>query len=185
MGSRNCLLLFCITAVLSSCASNTKLYFVRHAEKGTIPARDPDLTPDGMLRAQSLARLLRNNGIAAIYSTDTRRTRQTAEPLSTLTGRPIRLYSNDTTQKFLYRLLERDENALVVGHSNTVLLMLKEIGVQPSAVTIADDDYDNLFVVTIGTKNGTGEISLHLRERTYGKKSPASSDTASRKSSMH
>lgn len=168
-----------------SCTSTTKLYFVRHAEKGTVPSGDPDLTPEGVHRAQTLARLLRNNDIRAIYSTDTRRTRQTAEPLGSLTGRKTILYSNDTMQRFLYGIMERDQNALVVGHSNTVLRMLREIGVQPSAAAISDDDYDNLFVVSIGSKNGSGEVSLRLRERTYGKKSPSSPDTSKVRTPMH
>jgi hypothetical protein len=36
---------------------------------------------------------------------------------------------------------------LVVGHSNTVPIFLRRLG-YPTTVSIADTDFDNLFVVT-------------------------------------
>ena len=41
-------------------------------------------------------------------------------------------------------------NVLVVGHSNTVPAVIKELGVA-EPVSIAETEYDNLFVVTKGT----------------------------------
>jgi hypothetical protein len=37
-------------------------------------------------------------------------------------------------------------NVLIVGHSNTVPELLKKLGIK-DAITIADTEYDNLFVV--------------------------------------
>jgi phosphohistidine phosphatase SixA len=168
--------LFFLFAILLGCSKANKIYFVRHAEKGTTPAGNPDLTPAGVQRAEALDKLLRGNGIEAIYSTETARTRQTAGPLSVSTGIPIRSYSNDTTQKFLYHLLETEQHALVVGHSNTVLKMIRDLGLTPSLKEIFDNDYDNLFIVIQKTKSGVGGYKLSLRERTYGKKSPSGAD---------
>ena len=78
-------LLILLSVVLVQCHS-TRVYIVRHAEKGTMPAGDPDLTEEGRARAQALAGSLRNKEIKAIYSTQTRRTQQTAEPLSLQTA---------------------------------------------------------------------------------------------------
>ena len=47
-------------------------------------------------------------------------------------------------------------NVLVIGHSNTVPDLLKRLGVK-QAITIADSEYDNLFVVV---RHGTGEPTL-------------------------
>jgi phosphohistidine phosphatase SixA len=162
--------------ILLGCSKANKIYFVRHAEKGTAPAGDPDLTAAGIQRAEALEKLLRGNGIEAIYSTETGRTRQTAGPLSRSIGIPIRSYSNDTTQKFLYHLLANEQNSLVVGHSNTVLKMIRDLGLTPAVKEISDNEYDNLFIVTQKTKSGVGGYKLSLRERTYGKRSPSGTD---------
>jgi broad specificity phosphatase PhoE len=172
---RSLLLLF--TAVLLTQCRSTKVYIVRHAEKSTQPAGDPDLTALGRARAEALADLLRGEDIRQIYSTETRRTRQTAEPLSLQTGVPVRAYANDTLLKFLYRVLDEEKNTVIVGHSNTVLKMLDEWSLRHSTREIPDNDYDNLFVVSAKPRNGPGGYKLRLKERTYGKKSPDRADS--------
>lgn len=166
------LVLISMVMMAGACSTGHRIYFVRHAEKSTQPPRDPDLTDAGRQRAESLARLLGSRDIGSIYSTDTRRTRQTAEPLSRDKSIPVSLYSNDTTQRFLYQLLDREQSALVVGHSNTVLSMLTGLGLKPSIKEIPDNDYDNLFIVIQRQRNGRAGYQLQLKERTYGRKSP-------------
>lgn len=163
--------MFLFALLLSGCAPTVRLYFVRHAEKSTSPAGDPDLTEAGRQRAEVLSRTLKRHDIGAIHSTDTRRTRQTAAPLSQATGVPVSLYSQDTVQRFLYALMDAERNALVVGHSNTVLGMIRSLGLEPAKREIADHEYDNLFLVTMKPKNGLGGYDLNLKERTYGRKS--------------
>ncbi|MGL6269853.1 MAG: SixA phosphatase family protein [Chitinophagaceae bacterium] len=165
-----------VTCTMVQCRS-TKVYIVRHAEKSTAPPQDPDLTDEGRMRAEDLAGELKNNRISKVYSTDTRRTRQTAEPFSIQSGVPIQLYKNDTLLKFLYHVLDAEKNTLIVGHSNTTLQMLNELGLHPTIKVIPDNDYDNLFIVTLKSKGGPGGYHLKLREKTYGRKSPVVSET--------
>jgi bisphosphoglycerate-dependent phosphoglycerate mutase len=73
--------------------------------------------------------------------------------------------------KFLYSILESGENALVVGHSNTVLTMIQELELKPSKNEIPDTEYDNLYVVYLKNKNGRGGFTLRLKEMKYGKSS--------------
>lgn len=157
--------------------SNTKLYIVRHAEKSTQPPDNPDLTAEGRQRAEELASLLKNSDIRTIYSTETRRTQQTAAPLSLQTGIAVQPYKNDTLPKFLQRVLDGGQNALIVGHSNSVIKMLTELGLKPTMNEIADNDYDNFFIVTKKSKDGSGGHQLKLKQKTYGKKSPSISDS--------
>jgi phosphohistidine phosphatase SixA len=164
---------------------STKVYIVRHAEKSTNPPQDPDLTAEGRARAENLAMELKNKGITEVYSTDTRRTRQTAEPFSLQSGVQVKLYKNDTLLKFLYHVLDAEKNTLIVGHSNTTVQMLKELGLNPSIKSIPDNDYDNLFIITLKSKETTGGYNLKLREKTYGKKSPAVSDSIVKKTVMN
>lgn len=150
-----------------SCSS-AKIFFVRHAEKSNVTKVDPPLTPDGEKRAVDLAKTLKGKKIKHIYSTQTTRTVSTAKPLSEALSIPIDLYAHDTMPKFLYRVLESGENALVVGHSNTVLKMIEELDLQPTKKEIAEAEYDNLFVVYLKRKNGQGGYKLQLKELKYG-----------------
>lgn len=176
-------LLALMPLMLVHCRS-TKVYIVRHAEKSTMPAKDPDLTAEGRARAQSLAGYLGKKQIKAIYSTQTRRTQQTAEPLSLQTGVAVSPYTNDTLAKFLYRVLDAEKNTLIVGHSNTVLKMVQELSLKPSIKEIPDNDYDNLFIIVVKSKDGPAGYELKLKERTYGKKSPNTKDTARQVNTM-
>ena len=129
------------------------VFVVRHAEK--ISEQDERLTEAGRARADRLAKMLKDSGIAAIYSTDTERTIGTAKPLADALGLKIRIYDtapSEGNMDFL-RLVERlqsevppDGVVLVVGHSNTVPLILKALGCAEE-VSIASGDYDNLFLV--------------------------------------
>ena len=172
-----------IICTMVQCKS-TKVYVVRHAEKSTSPPEDPDLTAEGRVRAESLASELKNKRITAVYSTDTRRTRQTAEPFSLQTGNPIQIYKNDTLLKFLYHVLDAEKNTLIIGHSNTTIQMLRELGLNPTVKSIPDNDYDNLFIITLKSKETTGGYDLKLKEKTYGKKSPSVSDSIVKKTVM-
>src|SRR5579864_8198921 len=62
------------------------LILVRHADKAAQPVDDPPLTAAGTKRAQDLAEALRSAGVAAIITTQLRRTRDTAQPLATALG---------------------------------------------------------------------------------------------------
>ena len=177
MPMRSAILVLLSSLLLLGCTPTVRLYFVRHAEKSASPPGDPDLTEAGRQRAEALSRVLKRHGIESIYSTDTRRTRQTAAPLSEATGVPVRLYSQDTVQRFLYSLMDDERNALVVGHSNTVLGMLRSLGLEPTKSEIKDHEYDNLFLVTMKPKSGLGGYDLNLKERTYGRKSVPGSQT--------
>jgi phosphohistidine phosphatase SixA len=81
-----------LTALLAAPASlagqspvttgSTTVIIVRHAEKATDDARDPSLSPAGQHRAQALASALGDAGVTALYATQYKRTRATAEPLA-------------------------------------------------------------------------------------------------------
>ncbi|MEP7319391.1 MAG: histidine phosphatase family protein, partial [Panacibacter sp.] len=120
-------------------------------------------------RAEALSVVLSTKNIAAIFSTNTLRTTQTATPLSNATGKPITLYSNDTMSLFVNRLQQFRSNVLVVGHSNTVLQLLDSFHLAHNIQNIADNDFDNLFIIK--TKRFF-RTSTSLTETTYGALSP-------------
>lgn len=75
----------------------TRLYLVRHGQSaGNAEGRfgghgATPLSPKGVLQAETTARLLTDEGVSAIYSSDLDRAVQTAMPLSELSGIPVKL----------------------------------------------------------------------------------------------
>lgn len=143
------------------------VFVVRHAEK--ISEDDERLTDAGRARAGRLAGMLKNAGVSAIYSTQTERTIGTAQPLANALGLKIGIYDARTVEgrpdfkEFVERVHREvpDGIALVVGHSNTVPLLLEAFGCGEE-ITIASDEYDNLFVVVPDTMKPKATL-LRLR----------------------
>jgi 2,3-bisphosphoglycerate-dependent phosphoglycerate mutase len=136
--------------------TTTTVVVVRHAEKVLVTIADPPLTAAGERRAERLAAMFGDvrgaGGLDAIYVTDTRRAQQTAMPLATRLGlRATTLPATDVDAVVSHVLKEhRGGRALIVGHSNTVPEIVHKLsGAQVPA--IGDDDYDNVYVVTVPT----------------------------------
>jgi broad specificity phosphatase PhoE len=140
----------------------TTVILVRHAEKGTTPADDPPLTAQGRQRAESLARMLANTTITAIYTTPYARTRETAAPLAAAKGlTPVELavgafYPQQIVQKVHE---QRGGTFVVVGHSNTTRDALRAFGFA-EAKDIPESEYDNLYIVTYGESTEKSLLSL-------------------------
>jgi broad specificity phosphatase PhoE len=147
-----------LLAVAASAAAQSAVFIVRHAERAdtvqggnAMMAADPELSAAGRARAESLAAMLKDAGITAVFTTQYKRTKQTAEPLARALGITI----TEVTAKDLNGLPEMlravSGNVLVVGHSNTVPATLKGLGIADPP-SIAEAEFDNLFIVTLGEK---------------------------------
>ena len=151
--------------------ATTTMIFVRHAEKALIPVDDPGLSPEGQARAEELARQLVDAdvvaGIDAIYSTDTRRTRETAQPVAAALGLEILSYTNQEDDEPVVDTMVRDNKGkiiLVVGHSNTVPTMIAALGASKKVPPIAEMEYDNLYLISIPWFGKTKTIRLRYGE---------------------
>lgn len=94
----------------------------------------------------------------------------TAQPLAAKLGREVQPYSPDTALVLLNRLKNGNQNALVVGHSNTVLPMLEMLGVSHSKKEIPDWEYDNIFRVSFRNKGNIGQ-KVNFKALKYGQPS--------------
>jgi broad specificity phosphatase PhoE len=145
----------------------TTVILVRHAEKKIEPANpDPDLTPEGVERAQEIAREFGGAGINAIYATQYKRTQETVKPLSDRTGVPVTVLDSNQTNELLKRIqtTHRGQTIFIAGHNNTVPAMVSELSGE-TYPTIPDTEYDNLYIVTI-YRSGKAKV-LKLK---YGNK---------------
>lgn len=158
-----------LVAVLSAspAAAQPTIVLVRHAERadtaqGTSPtmAADPDLSAAGRARADSLATALKDAKITAVYATEFKRTQQTAGPLAKALGLTVTIVTSKNEPELIDRLKKSKGNVLVVGHSNTVPEILKALGVT-APVTIGDNDFDNMFLVTLSSPPAW--LRLHYR----------------------
>ncbi len=141
-------------------ASATTYVIVRHAEKAGDAGADPALTPKGQRRSQRLALMLRSMKLDAVLSTDYQRTRETAAPSAAQAGVELDLYDPRKPGELLTGLAERFEGAsvLIVGHSNTVPDLVRRLGGEAPSGDLADDEYDNVFIVTV---LGDGRVLTH------------------------
>lgn len=164
---RICLALSLLLATTAPALAQSPIYLVRHAERAdsgtmaaTTMATDPDLSDAGRARSESLAVMLKDAGIKAIYTTEYKRTRQTAAPLAKALGIEATVVPAREMKALVEKLKGSAAPVLVVGHSNTVGETIAALGVTES-VKIGDADYDNLFIVVPGTKPTL--VRLHYR----------------------
>lgn len=152
-----------VLALLSSLpAAAADIYLVRHAEKTLDASQDPELTDSGRQRAANLANMLRSTEIRHVFSTDFRRTRDTAAPLAGLLGVEIEIYDPDELEAFAHRLQQLDANALVVGHSNTTPALVELLGGDRGTPIEENWEYDRLYLVRIEDGRAIHTILLHV-----------------------
>jgi phosphohistidine phosphatase SixA len=125
------------------------VYFVRHFEKVT-PSnqqvdRDPALTTVGERRALNLAGLLAQQPLKAIYSTQYKRTMQTALPTALAHNLTVTHYDPRKLEPFATALATLGHDALVVGHSYTTPYLVNVLTGQN--ISLSESDYGDVFVI--------------------------------------
>ena len=162
-GPRLCAVLVLLFAVAAPSLSFAQklVIVVRHAERadggagagtGTMTGQtDPPLSAAGTVRAQTLVKTLGDAGITAIYTTEYVRTQDTVKPLAAKLGlTPQTMPARDTAALAAkLKSAHAADVVLVAGHSNTVPAIIKAFG--GPDVTVADDQYDTIFIVVPST----------------------------------
>ena len=159
MKKRFVLCCFLVGLALSSSFSQSIVFIVRHAEKAD-GSKDAELSEAGHARAEALANMLRDSKISVIYTTEFKRTQQTAAPLAKALGLTVTTWPSANHAALVAKLRASTANSLVVGHGNTIPDVIKALGIT-KPVNIPEGDYDNLFVVVLGEKPYM--IRLHYR----------------------
>jgi broad specificity phosphatase PhoE len=142
--------LLALAALLSSSLpawAQQAVILVRHAERAD-QSTDSLLSPAGTERAKALARTLATAGVTQVFVTKFQRTQLTAAPLAGALKLTPQVVDAATSAPIVERIRRDHANdvVLIVGHSNTVPALVKEFG-HPDPVTIADDEFDSLFVL--------------------------------------
>ena len=157
-----------IIFILSSCTHT--YYIVRHAEKATQEANmssDVPLTEQGKQRAEQVKEVLKNKKIALVYSTNTIRTKSTAQPVADYFHLPIGIYGPRPDSAFIALLKSKKKNTLIVGHSNTVDDIVNMLcGKKEVDSDLPDTEYNKLFIVKRkGKKFSFSESTIYPNAR--------------------
>jgi phosphohistidine phosphatase SixA len=133
--------------------ATTVVVVVRHAEVEAVSDPDPGLSVDGRERAARLAKMLSKaqpvRGVDAIFTSEFRRTQQTATPLSENLALPLNVIPAATWSS-LPRKITRDhrgEYVLVAGSSNTIPPLIEALSGE--TITVREDEFDAMFIVFV------------------------------------
>lgn len=149
--------LFCNLALAQQ--SVRTIYFVRNAEKASTDA-NAALSPAGMKRADCLAATLKEAGVKQIYVTNALSSQQTADPLA----KQLKITSKITPAEDAIKMV-RDlfyagsGNTLVVGLNSTLPTIIARM--KGGTITLGENEYDKLFMVTTMEGSATPVVTLH------------------------
>jgi phosphohistidine phosphatase SixA len=129
---------------------------IRHAEKG-VGGDDPGLSEAGSKRAEELVRVAEDARVTAIYTTQYKRALDTAQPIASKMG--VRVVPVEITKEnaggyaaALARLVlskNAGQVVMIIGHSNTVPLIVEALGGKRPSPIIDATEFDRLFVVIV------------------------------------
>jgi phosphohistidine phosphatase SixA len=126
--------------------------FVRHADIEVPPPignPNPSLTAKGVIRANELARVTEAAGITTIFTSELKRTKETAAPLAARLNLPQQPSVVPALAEFAagVRAGLYGPVVFVVGHTNTVPPMIDALVTPQPGVTI--QGFDDLFIVLL------------------------------------
>jgi broad specificity phosphatase PhoE len=145
------LLFLSIFVAVTIASAQPVVVIVRHAEKAASGGDDPGLSPAGRARAEALDRILKDSGITAIFTTEFKRTQETAASTAASAHVVPTVVAAKDTAALIAKLHQLNGNALVVGHGNTIPDIIKALGIH-MPIQIPEDDYTELLIVTLGGK---------------------------------
>jgi broad specificity phosphatase PhoE len=150
--------------------ATTTIIFFRHAEQTSHDEADPPLSEAGQRRVAELTRQLVDAdvvaGIDAIYSTPYIRSLETARPIADQLDLPINSYAADDTEEILNTILKNHKGKiiLVIGHGNTLPVLIANLGASKKVPAIAQNEFDNIYIISIPWFGKTKTIRLRIGE---------------------
>jgi broad specificity phosphatase PhoE len=136
-----------VCAAPPSAAAQQVIFLMRHAEQSADPD-EPVLTEAGHRRAAGLVARLKDAGIDVIYTSDAKRTVETATPIARALGITPKVMPRRAIESLIneVRMRHPRERVLIVNHALNLPALLKALG-HPGEVRVALDDYEPIFMV--------------------------------------
>ncbi|MDH7448292.1 SixA phosphatase family protein [Aquimarina sp. 2201CG14-23] len=143
---------------------NTTTYIlVRHSEKDLSDAsnRNPNLTEEGKKRSENLASILTDIQVDYVFSTNYKRTIQTATPIAKVKNLEITPYDPRNLYSKEFQEQTKGKTAIIVGHSNTTPTFVNKIIGKKKYSDINEKDYSKVFIIKI-TGNVITDMVLNI-----------------------
>ncbi len=134
------------------------IVLVRHVEKDSSPTADkvdPELSDEGRQRAEQLAKLVKKYKPHEIFSTNFKRTRQTAEPVAKRRKKEIQTYDGSKPAELVQKIMDpasKTVHYLIVGHSNTIPGLANLLAKKEIFRNLLETEYGVIWVIRM--KNG-------------------------------
>lgn len=143
-------------------ATTQLIFVVRHADTTPNTGNNPNLNAQGQARALSLANMIQDEELGAIYVTNTLRSSQTAAPTSAATGISPTVYPalDAIGLATTIKALEDTNTTLVIAHSNTVPTIITALG-GPTFEDLKETSFDHFYAVLL--KDGRHVRTVQLR----------------------
>jgi broad specificity phosphatase PhoE len=139
-----------ICASQATYAQTKTIILVRHAEKADATSVDPDLSPEGKQRAERLMKLVKKYRPGAIYSTDFKRTRETAAPMAARRKLQVLTYDAKKHQDLIDAIMKsKTKRFMIVGHSNTIPGLANLLGKKDLFKNLDESEFGAIWVVRI------------------------------------
>ena len=144
-------LFICFCFFLQAAAQKKTIILVRHAEKvDATMTQDPELTDTGKQRAERLAKIVKHYKPGAIYSTDFKRTRDTAAPMASRRKLQVQIYDPKRPDELMDTIMKSEtKRFLVVGHSNTIPGLANLLGRKELFKNLDDSEYGAIYIVRL------------------------------------
>ena len=147
------ILLLTLCFAVPALAQKKTIILVRHAEKdasATADKNDPVLTVEGKQRAERLAKTIKKYKPGAIYSTDYKRTRDTAAPIASRRKLQVQTYDARKPADLVDSIMKsKTKRFLVVGHSNTIPGLANLLGKKELFKNLDDSEHGAIWIVRI------------------------------------
>jgi 2,3-bisphosphoglycerate-dependent phosphoglycerate mutase len=137
----------------------TTIYLIRHAEKDLSTSNNPDLTEEGILRAQNWSDHFKDIAFDKVYSSNFTRTKKTATPTAEHNNLEIEIYSPERISAKNFLEVNNGKTILMVGHSNTIPFFVNDIIGENIYDEIDETVYNHLYKITIKSKQINHNLS--------------------------
>ncbi len=141
--------------------AQSTIFVTRHEDRGSAEP-DPSLTAKGFCQAQALADLLADAHITHIYTTNLRRTQQTAAPTAERSHVAPVVVAQEDLEGLIAKIratARPGESTLVVGHRGTVPRIVKALSGQDIA-PLGSSEYTRLIAVTLFPDGHASVVTL-------------------------
>lgn len=146
-----CSILVCLCANFAGAQTKT-IVLVRHAEKDTTIADDPDpdLSQAGRERAVRLEAAVRRFRPYVFYATATARARRTIEPIAARRNKGIQTYDPTQHPELVEKIIaSKRRHFLISGHSNTIPFLANLLANKEIFRQLPDAEYGVIYVVKL------------------------------------